>query len=321
MDARPAALYLWRVKYKNLQPPYVPNSMSDVWKWVFGTRVLGRRREAPRRVLVPTARPDATLLASDRPSLTWVGHATWIVRVEGLTLFIDPVWSDRLGGLIARNMPPGLPLEEAPRPDAVLVTHNHRDHLDAPTIARIGPAPLYIVPEGLGDFFRARRLPNVVELPWWGAHEVERDGRRARVSFVPSQHWSRRGAFDANDSLWGGFVIEGGGKRLYHAGDTALFDGFAEIGRRFPDIDAAMLPIGAYEPEWFMRRQHMNPEDALRAFQALGARLFCAMHWGTFKLTDEPLDEPPEMLADLREQMGVPKERVWVAAIGESRTI
>ena len=137
---------------------------------------------------------------------------------------VDPVWSDRLGGLITRNMPPGITLDDAPRPDAVLVTHNHRDHLDAPTIARIGPAPLYIVPEGLGGFFRARRFPRVVELPWWGDHEIEREGRRARVTFVPSQHWSQRGPLDRNDSLWGGFIVDGGGRRMYHSGDTAELD-------------------------------------------------------------------------------------------------
>src|SRR5205807_1850420 len=103
------------------------------------------------------------------------------------------------------------------------------------------------------------------------------------IAFVPSQHWSQRSAFDRNDSLWGGFVVSGGGKRIYHSGDTAYFSGFAEIGKRYPNIDAALLPIGAYDPEWFLRRQHMTPADAMHAFFDLGARLFCAMHWGTFK--------------------------------------
>jgi L-ascorbate metabolism protein UlaG (beta-lactamase superfamily) len=117
-----------------------------------------------------------------------------------------------------------------------------------------------------------------------------------RVTYVPSQHWSRRGLADVNQSLWGGFIVQGTTATLYHSGDTAYFNGFAEIGRRFPGIDAAMLPIGAYDPAWFMERQHMNPEQAVRAFLDLGAKRFFAMHWGTFKLTDEPLLEPPERL-------------------------
>jgi L-ascorbate metabolism protein UlaG (beta-lactamase superfamily) len=116
-------------------------------------------------------------------------------------------------------------------------------------------------------------------------------------------------------------VLEGEQKKVYFAGDTAYFEGFKEIGRRFPDIDAALLPIGAYDPEWFMRVQHMNPEDAVNAFKSLSARLLCAMHWGTFKLTDEPLDEPPRLLEEVRQREHVPREKVWVAAIGESRPL
>jgi L-ascorbate metabolism protein UlaG (beta-lactamase superfamily) len=199
-------------------------------------------------------------------------------------------------------------------PDVVLVSHNHRDHLDAPTIERIGPTPIYLVPMGMGSFF-ARRRCRTVEMEWWQTESIG----DLRVTFVPSQHWSQRGPFDRNETLWGGFVIEAEGKKIYFAGDTAYFDGFAEIGRRHPNVDAALLPIGAYDPEWFMRSQHMNPEDALKAFRALEAKLLCAMHWGTFKLTDEPLDEPPRLLEKQRIAMNLAKDRVWVAAIGETR--
>jgi L-ascorbate metabolism protein UlaG (beta-lactamase superfamily) len=152
------------------------------------------------------------------------------------------------------------------------------------------------------------------ELGWW---ETARVGD-VRITFVPAQHWSRRGPFDANQTLWGGFVIQGRSATLYHSGDTAWFEGFAEIGRRFPGIDAALLPIGAYDPAWFMEKQHMNPEQALRAFGDLGARTFLAMHWGTFKLTDEPLDEPPVRLEAERRRLGLPPERVRVLAVGET---
>ncbi len=139
-----------------------------------------------------------------------------------------------------------------------------------------------------------------------------------RITFVPAQHFSQRSIGDRNECLWGGFVIEGSSATVYHAGDTAWFDGFAEIGRRFPGLDAAMLPIGAYDPGWFMERQHMNPEQALEAFARVGARTFVAMHWGTFKLTDEPLDEPPRRLEADRERRALARERVRVPAVGET---
>jgi len=195
--------------------------------------------------------------------------------------------------------------------DASLVSHSHYDHLDLPTLTAVG-APV-IAGRGLDRLFRGEGL-FCTELGWWQTARVG----EVRVTFVPAQHWSRRGLFDGNETLWGGFVIQGRAATVYHSGDTAWFDGFAEIGRRFPGIDAAMLPIGAYDPAWFMEQQHLNPEQALAAFGALGAERFLAMHWGTFKLTDEPLDEPPRRLEAERRRLGLPQARVGVPAVGES---
>lgn len=290
--------------------------MGAVMRWALWDRLTGRRRRAARRAEVPTANADHALIESHTASLTWVGHATWLVRMRGRSILTDPVWSQSLGPGISRNVAPGIAPRRA-RPDIVLVSHNHRDHLDAPTIERIGAEPCYVVPKGLGRFFTRRGLERVVEMRWWQTEEI--DG--IAITFVPSQHWSQRGPTDRNQTLWGGYVIEADGQRVYFAGDTAYFGGFSEIGRRFPQIDAALLPIGAYDPEWFMRSQHMNPEDALDAFSDLGARLFCAMHWGTFKLTDEPLDEPPALLEALCAEREMDAARIWVAAIGESRRL
>jgi L-ascorbate metabolism protein UlaG (beta-lactamase superfamily) len=304
------------VKYKNTEPPYWPHEFGKVWKWAVADRFRGRRREAPRRVLVPSHRPDFDVLRSDAPSLTWIGHATWLVRMGGRSIVTDPIWSDSLGLGLRRNMPAGMTLDEA-APDIVLVTHNHRDHLDAPTLRAIGPRAHYVAGIGNGAILRSLGAQRVTELEWWQPVDIE----GVRVTFVPSQHWSQRGAFDRNQTLWGGFVVESGGRRVYHAGDTAYFNGFRTIGERFPGIDAALLPIGAYDPEWFMRSQHMNPDDALRAFLDLGARLLCAMHWGTFKLTDEPLDEPPQLLEEARAREKLAPERVHVSAIGQTRPL
>ena len=151
-------------------------------------------------------------------------------------------------------------------------------------------------------------------MEWWQReHIVGLD-----VTFVPAEHWSRRGLLDTNESWWGGYVIERGGLRVYHSGDTAWFDGFELIRQKCGPIDAAMLPIGAYAPRWFMQRQHMDPADAVRAFTALGAARFVAMHWGTFKLTDEDLAEPPRLLAEAWQRESLPQDRLAVPAIGQT---
>jgi L-ascorbate metabolism protein UlaG (beta-lactamase superfamily) len=305
------------MRYRNVEPPYEPHPLKTVLKWAVGDKLRGKRRVSPARFPeMKVVEPDRALLARGAPSLTWVGHATWLVRLGGQTVLTDPVWSDSLGPGVRRNVRPGIALEEV-GPTVVVVSHNHRDHLDAPTIRRLGKAPVYVVPAGLGPFFTRKGADKVIELEWWGNTRVG----DLEIHFVPSQHWSQRGPGDKNETLWGGYVLAGNDRKVYFAGDTAWFNGFREIGRRFPGIDAALLPIGAYDPEWFMRVQHMNPEDAVNAFKSLGARLFCAMHWGTFKLTDEPLDEPPRLLEEIRQRERIAPERIWVAAIGESRAL
>ena len=204
-----------------------------------------------------------------------------------------------------------LAAKDLPHVDAALVSHSHYDHLDMPTLKDVG-APV-VAGLGLARIFRGEGLP-AAELGWWQSTRVG----EVKVTFVPAQHWSRRGLADTNRTLWGGFVIEGPSGAVYHAGDTGWFDGFGEIGRRFPGLDAALLPIGAYDPPWFMAPAHVNPEEALAAFAALGARTFLAMHWGTFKLTDEPLDEPPQRLEAERVRLGLDADRVRVLAVGET---
>jgi L-ascorbate metabolism protein UlaG (beta-lactamase superfamily) len=299
-----------------------PRSIWDGLRWGVWDRLTGKRPKTPAHAPVPHVAPDLARIAKPPPPgeparLTWLGHASFLVQLDGVSLLVDPALRPTIGpaiGGIERNVAPGVPLEQLPPIDAVLVTHNHYDHLDLPTIQAV-KAPV-VAGLGLERWFRDRGI-FATELGWWSTTTV----RGVRVTFVPSQHWSRRGLFDTNQTLWGGFVIEGTGATVYHAGDSAWWDGFAEIGRRFPRIDAALLPIAAYQPEWFMASMHMNPEEALRAFVALGARTFVAMHWGTFKLSDEPLDEPPRRIEAERLRLGLPAERVRVPAVGETLTI
>ena len=224
------------------------------------------------------------------------------MQIDGASLLIDPVFSRRISGIVPRNVACPLLPADLPRIDATLVTHNHYDHYDAPSVEAAG------APWIAGTAMGASR-----ELGWW---DTERINDHVRVTFVPSQHWSRRGLFDTNETLWGGFVIEGRAARVYHAGDTAYFEGFREIGARFPGIDAALLPIGAYDPAWFMERQHMNPEQAVQAYVDL-----VAMHWGTFKLTDEPLDEPPRRLREEWARRALPQEALLIPPIGGTLSV
>jgi L-ascorbate metabolism protein UlaG (beta-lactamase superfamily) len=300
-------------RFKNLDGSG-PNAGAMVFRWAVLDRIMGRRRKSPASAAVPSVAADIALLrtppAVGEPGrVTWLGHASWLVQLDGTSLLIDPLFGRRISYVIQRNAPVPLQPAQLPRIDRTLVTHNHYDHYDRASVLA-ARAPV-VTGVGLG-----KGLPLPVRgLGWW---ETERIGQSVRVTFVPSQHWSRRGLFDVNRTLWGGFVIEGSRSRIYHAGDTAYFEGFAQIGARFPAIDAALLPIGAYDPAWFMEKQHMNPEQAVQAFVDLGARHFLAMHWGTFKLTDEPLDEPPERLVKEWDRRRLPRERLHIPANGET---
>jgi L-ascorbate metabolism protein UlaG (beta-lactamase superfamily) len=300
-------------RYRNLDDEPHTRSLRHVLRWKLG---LGPepQRQSPSRAEVPFVQNDgAALRGAPRPSLTWVGHATYLVQLGGRSVLTDPILSQRVA-VVSRNVPPGLTYETLPTIDVVTVSHNHRDHMDAPTLKRLGPEVTYVVGKGLGAWFRREGLPKVVELDWWERADVH----GLAITFVPAQHWSRRGLLDEDQTLWGGFVIADDQRKVYHSGDTAYFSGFAEIGARVGPLDAAMLPIGAYDPRWFMRPQHMNPEDAVRAFVDLGAARFFAMHWGTFKLTDEPLDEPPALLRALWSSRGLDASRLFVPAVGET---
>jgi L-ascorbate metabolism protein UlaG (beta-lactamase superfamily) len=296
-----------------------PRGLVNILRWKVWGRITGKNRSSPDRAPVPAVAPDLAALATPPPPgeparVTWLGHASFLVQLDGVSLLTDPTLLPSITGGIPRNVPPGVPIEKLPRIDAILVSHSHYDHLDLPTIEKVG-APV-VAGLGLEHWFRDRHV-FATELGWWSEARVG----PVRIAFVPSQHWSRRGLFDTNRTLWGGFVIQGSRATIYFAGDTAYFAGFREIGARFPHIDAALLPIGAYDPTWFMRPMHMDPEEALQAFTDLGASTFVAMHWGTFKLTDEPLDEPPRRLEAERARRGLPKERVRVPAIGETMEV
>jgi L-ascorbate metabolism protein UlaG (beta-lactamase superfamily) len=293
-----------------------PASVCAILRWGVWDRLLGRRRVSPRTAAIPTVKPDLARLAvppppGAPPRITWLGHSSFLVQLEGISLLVDPALRPEGTLGVRRNVPPPIAIAQLPPIRAALVSHAHYDHLDLPTLRAVR-VPI-VAGLGLARFFRARGLA-ATELGWWSSTRI--DG--LTITFVPAQHWARRSLLDQNRTLWGGFVIAGRGGTVYHAGDTALFEGFARIAARFPSLDAALLPIGAYDPAWFMGRHHLDPGQALQALQILGARTLVPMHWGTFKLTDEPLDEPPVRLEAERARLGIPVERVRVLAVGET---
>jgi len=302
-------------RFFNLDGTASGAGLARVLKWQLGFHDEKRPRTPGTGVPVPVVSNDGKALRrANKDALTWIGHATFLIQLGGKSALIDPVMSQTLSTVVRRNVAPGLDWPALPKIDVVLVTHNHRDHMDAPTLKRLGGDPVYVVPRGLGRWFERAGLRRVVEMDWWQEEEIE----GLHITFVPSQHWSRRGLTDMNATWWGGFVIERGGLRVYHSGDTAWFEGFSLLGERCGEIHAAMLPIGAYAPRWFMRTQHMDPEDAVRAFTALGAAKFVAMHWGTFKLTDEHLGEPPQLLREIWRRAGLHDNQRLIPAIGET---
>ena len=248
--------------------------------------------------------------------LAWLGHASFLLRLGGSTVAVDPVLSERILGAGRRLTPPGL--DRLPALDLLLLSHNHYDHLDAPTVRTLRRDTPVVVPGGLGRWFRRRGFCEVTELDWW--ESVHRGP--LQVTFVPAHHWSRRGLFDHCASLWGGWVLTApDGPRIYHAGDSGYGPFFAEIGSRCPGIDVAMLPVGAYAPRWFMQPVHMDPEEAVRAAQDVGARVMVPMHWGTFQLSREPVLEPIERARIAWSTAGREPAELWDLAIGQSRPL
>ena len=292
---------------------------ADMLRWKLLRRGEHRRTDFAEldRMLPGVRDGGAAALASGAPVACWIGHATWAFRLGGQLVTTDPNWSRAIQGVAARLIPPGVALADLPAPDVVAVSHDHMDHMDFPTLRRLGPAPLYVVPLGNGARLRKLGHPRVVELAWWQRH---RQGD-LEITLVPARHWSMRMPWTRNQTLWGGFVFRGPEGAVYHAGDTAWGDHFADIGRRLGPIDWAMLPIGAYAPRWFMEPQHIDPDEAGAAFQALAARHLLAMHWGTFRLTDEASGEPPQRLRAWWQTQGLPDERLWILDAGEARPL
>jgi N-acyl-phosphatidylethanolamine-hydrolysing phospholipase D len=255
------------------------------------------------------------------PSVTWIGHATMLVRMDGVTFLTDPMFSSRASPLAfagpERLVPPGVPLAALPTIDFAVLSHDHYDHTDLESIRALAARGVrFIVPLGFGPLLRDAGVARVDELDWWESI----DAGPVRVHCVPAQHFSGRGLTGHNRRLWAGWIVAGATRRYYHAGDTGYSSDFEEIGRRLGPIDLAAVPIGAYEPRPMMGPVHVNPEEAVRIALDVRAWRTVGMHFGTFDLTDEPLDEPPVRFRTAAAARGFAEDAAWILNIGETRS-
>lgn len=310
-----------------------PGGLSGVLKWKLVDRFSAPRRPDADPSTFKRATPsfDSPNADAGEVTVTWVGHATFLLQIGALNILTDPIWSERASPVQwagpRRWVPPGVAFDALPPIDVVLQSHNHYDHLDDGTVRRLTreyPDAQWLVPLGVAPFIRNRGARLVSEQDWWSTTEV----RGIRFGCTPAQHFSARGFRDRDRTLWCGWALLAGARRIYFCGDSGYHPEFAEIGARFGPFDIALLPIGAYDPRWFMRPVHMNPLEAVTAFRDLhrphgseSRGVMVPMHWGTFKLTDEPLEEPPVLAEASWKAAGLAPERFWRLAHGQTRRL
>ncbi|MBP0443932.1 MBL fold metallo-hydrolase [Roseomonas sp. SSH11] len=280
----------------------------------------GRGSSWPRQV-TDAPEPPPAAPPPGHAAITFIGHATFLIRIAGgPTLLTDPIWSDRCSPFAfagpRRARSPGLALEALPPIDAVLLSHNHYDHMDVRTLRLLDP-PRIITGLGNAPILARNGIGRAEELDWWDEVRIG----SAAITYLPARHFSARGIRDRGWALWGGFAIRTPGGSLFFAGDTAYGGHLARIGAEAGPFAIGLIPIGAYEPNWFMRTVHMNPGEALRARAESRTATAIAMHFGTFKLTQEAIDEPPRLLEAARDAAGLPPEAFIVPRFGQTLTL
>jgi len=275
--------------------------------------------------LVPLATPDVSVIQNPDPDVlqtTWIGHSTVLIQYKGKTVLTDPIFSKRASPVRfagpARVTAPGYGVKDLPPVDLVVISHNHYDHLDKPTLENLAPNARHIAaPLGVGKWIEKKTpfTENVSEFDWWQSESIE----GMTVTATPSQHWSGRSNTDRYKTLWAAWSIKIEDKTIWFGGDTGYNDvQFKEIGKRIERIDLAIIPIGAYAPRWFMQSSHINPEEAVLIHQDIGSQNSIGVHWGTFPLTSEPIDEPPARLKKALTAASIAQERFKVLAVGET---
>jgi N-acyl-phosphatidylethanolamine-hydrolysing phospholipase D len=320
--------------FQNNYAQSTDKSTADLLKWT-----LTRWKEGlptPPKTPTPVVAPDMEFIlrnsaSTQIPAVTWIGHATTLVQMGGLNILLDPIFSQRASPVQfagpKRAQPPGIALEQLPHIDLVLISHNHYDHLDLASVQALSKqkagSPLFVVPLGVKKWMLDQGIEKVQQLDWWG--KIELAG--LEVYLTPVQHWSARGVFDRRATLWGGYALLAQDFHVYFSGDAGYSQDFKDTQQHFAPrqtsalgggFDLALLAVGAYEPRWFMKEQHLNPTEAVQVHLDLQAKRSIGVHWGTFELTDEPLDQPPLDLAIARQAKGLLQHEFDVMAIGQT---
>ena len=280
-------------KFKNTDGEAIDKSIKDLIRWQ-------RNQKKPTLAFIDISDDWQNINIEDENNyLIWIGHSTFLIKKDGLTILTDPVFSERASPFKRlgpkRLIPPSLSIKDLPPIDVITVSHNHYDHLDIRSLKKISknnPEAFFLIPKGDIDIFKKRNINNVFEFEWWQNIDI----KDHIFTFTPVKHWSARGLFDRNESLWGGWFINSKDYAIYHAGDTGYSKDFKETRKRLGAPKYALIPIGAYDPEWFMSASHVNPEDSVRIMKDLQAQYGIGMHWGTFTLTAEDTLEPRKRL-------------------------
>lgn len=318
--------------FRNPWPGSDLPGLRDVIRVAYARLASGATAASWRETL-PTSIPSVAYPRADEGhfAATWIGHSTVLLQIAGLNVLTDPVFCDRASPVQwlgpRRVMAPALAINALPPLDVILISHNHYDHLDKAAVRSLAaehPGATWIVPLGLGACIGGWGARRIAELDWW--QRAEASG--LVVTATPARHFSSRSVNDRNKTLWCGFALSIGGWRGYFSGDTAYHPEFSEVGARCGPFDFVMIPIGAYEPRWFMRTVHVDPDEAVQTYQDVASAhpeaplpLMLAIHWGTFRLSDEPMAEPPRRTAERWRAVGLDPDRLWIARFGETRTV
>ena len=280
--------------FSNTDSSVVPKKLGDVIEWRM------TKESSPERVDIKVSNEWQDLDPQQTHYAIWIGHSSYLINTGDVTVLTDPVFSNRASPVSwagpERLIPPAMSLEQLPSIDVVVISHNHYDHLDLPSLKMLqknNPNVVFLVPQGDKALLDSNGMGNVSEFRWWQNIQI----KQTEFTFTPVQHWSGRGVTGRNSSLWGGWFVKSPSLSIYHAGDTGYSNDFVVTQKRLGTPDVAFIPIGAYKPRWFMKNQHVDPAEAVQIALDLQVTRSFGMHWGTFVLTDEPIKEPRAMLA------------------------
>ena len=308
-----SSLIMPNERFKNTDEDAAGKSFREFLKWSFTNK-------KPELVAIDSSDEWKELTSTSTDYLVWIGHATYLINKDGLTILTDPVFSKRASPVRfagpKRLIPPAIPIDQLPNIDVITVSHNHYDHLDLRSLKKIykaNPNAIFLVPKGDKKRLERRGIENVKEFLWWEDIEI----KGSKFTFTPVQHWSARGIADRNKSLWGGWFMNLKSEIIYHAGDTGYSSDFIETKKRLGSPSLSLIPVGAYAPRWFMKTNHVNPPEAIQVALDLESKKNFGMHWGTFQLTDEEIMEPPELLKQSLNKLGLSEEFFRVLRPGQ----